>query len=195
MVAGLFVLAATGLFLSLSKQGSAFEAARDFEDCVASLPAEASLQHSRGPVNDAPGSMADCSVRFAGRRKPGGGYTFYDFMQDRSFNIAGPNPTAEERNRIDREYMGFLDIQRRENVAAELAKKQDEQLQADLERARQPAGRPLVLTPTRASGQASRRPPDLIKATHCEDSPLACGWSKLSTAVKNAFASSSHTKP
>jgi hypothetical protein len=138
MVAGLFVLAATGLFLSLSQQGSAFEAARDFEDCVASLPAEASLQNSHGPANDAPGSMADCSVRYAGRRKPGGGYTFYDFMQDRSFNIAGPNPTAEERNRIDREYMGFLDIQRRENVAAELAKKQDEQLQADLERARQP---------------------------------------------------------
>jgi hypothetical protein len=43
-------------------------------------------------------------------------------MQDRSFDIAGPNPTPKERNRIDRAYMGFLDIERRENVSAELAK-------------------------------------------------------------------------
>jgi hypothetical protein len=196
MVAGLLVLVATALFLSLSPQGSAFEAARDFEDCVASLPAEASVQHSHGPLNDAPaGSMEDCNARFAGRRKPGGGYTYFDFMQDRSFDIAGPNPSPEERNRIDREYMGFLDIKRRENVSAELAKKQDEQLQADLERARQPVGRPLVLTPKISSAQVSKRPPAPMKSAHCEDSPLAYGWSKLSTVVKDAFASSSRAKP
>jgi hypothetical protein len=57
--------------------------------------------------------MMDCSARFAGRRKLGGGYTYFDFMQDRSFDIAHPNPTAEERSRIDREYVHFLDMQRR----------------------------------------------------------------------------------
>jgi hypothetical protein len=55
------------------------------------------------------------------------------------FDIAGPNPTAEERKEIDRAYMGFLDAQRREAVSAELAKRQNEQLRADLESARHPS--------------------------------------------------------
>ena len=41
--------------------------------------------------------LAECNAKFAGRRKPGGGYTYYDFMQDRTFDIAGPNPTPEEQ--------------------------------------------------------------------------------------------------
>ena len=196
MVAGLLVLVATAVFLSLSPQGSAFEAARDFEDCVASLPAEGSVQRSHGPSNDVQaGSMADCNARFAGRRKPGGGYTYFDFMQDRSFDIAGPNPTPEERNRIDREYMGFLDMKRRENASAELAKKQDEQLRADLEIAPPPAGPPLVLTPKNQTSPPVKRQADRSKSTRCEDNSLACGWLKLSAVVKDAFASSSRTKP
>jgi hypothetical protein len=100
-------------------------------------------------------------------------------MQDRSFDIAGPNPTAEESGRIDREYIGYLDMQRHENVAAaELAKRQDKQLRADLERAHQPVGRPLALTPKIQSPQPSTRPADRAKPARCEDNALACGWSK-----------------
>jgi hypothetical protein len=139
--------------------------------------------------------MTGCSARFAGRRKADGGYTYYDFMQGRSFDIAGPNPTAEERKQIDREYIAFLDAQRQEAVSAELAKKQDERLRADLETARQPAGPPLVLTPKNAPAPAAKRPVDRSKSTRCDDDSLACGWSKLSAAVRNAFASSSRTKP
>jgi hypothetical protein len=76
-------------------------------------------------------AMTGCDARFAGRRKPGGGYSYYDFMQGRSFDIAGPNPSAEERKQIDREYIAFLDDGRREAASAELAKKQDEQLRAE----------------------------------------------------------------
>ncbi len=47
-------------------------------------------------------ALAECNAKFAGRRKPGGGYTYYDFMQNRSFDIAGPNPTPEEQRKIDR---------------------------------------------------------------------------------------------
>ena len=43
--------------------------------------------------------LAECNAKFAGRRKPGGGYTYYDFMQDRTFDIAGPNPTPEEQKK------------------------------------------------------------------------------------------------
>ena len=42
-------------------------------------------------------ALAECNAKFAGRRKPGGGYAYYDFMQDRTFDIAGPNPTPEEQ--------------------------------------------------------------------------------------------------
>jgi hypothetical protein len=178
--------------VAFSFRGSSLESARDFEECAEALGAS----QSSPPLNDARRGTTDCNARFAGRRKPGGGYTYYDFMQGRNFDIAGPNPTAEERKWIDREYIGFLDTQRREAVSAELAKNQNEQLRADLERERQSVGPPLVLTPRNTSSSlASKQPADRSKSTRCEDNPLTCGWTKLSAAVKNAFASSSRTKP
>jgi hypothetical protein len=116
-------------------------------------------------------------------------------MQDRSFDIAGPNPTPEERNWIDREYIGYLDVQRQDNASAESAKRQEDQLRADLERARQPAGSPLVLAPKNPPAQALKRPPDRSKPANCADNSLACNWSKLSAAVKDAFASSPRRQP
>jgi hypothetical protein len=176
--------------VAFSLRGSA----RDFEECVEALGASPSFNQSSAPLSNERGGT-DCNARFAGRRKPGGGYTYYDFMQGRNFDIAGPNPTSEERNWIDREYIGFLDTQRQETVSAELAESQNEQLRADLERERQPVGPPLILTPRNTSSLASKQPADRSKSTRCEDNPLACGWTKLSAAVKNAFASSSRTKP
>ena len=167
--------------LWLGFRGSPPQLARDFEECVEPVQADPPSNDERGAL------MTDCNARFAGRRKAGGGYTYYDFMQDRNFDIAGPNPTAEERKQIDREYMGFLDAQRREAVSAELARRQNEQLRADMENARQPLGPPIVLTP-------AKRPVDRSKA-HCGDDSLSCRWAKFSTVVKNAFASSSKTKP
>jgi hypothetical protein len=188
VIAALVVLVAAGLFLRVFLRGPTIEAALDFEECVEALPAEAP---SVLPLREGQRSpMTECNARFAGRRKPGGGYSYYDFMQDRSFDIAGPNPTPDERNRIDREYIGYLDLQRRETVSGELAKRQDEQRRADVERAHQPVGRPLVLTPRNPVAQASKRPSERTKPAHCEESALACGWMKLSTVVKDAFASS-----
>ena len=102
--------------------------------------------------------MTGCNAKFAGRRKSGGGYTYYDFMQGRSFDIAGPNPTAEERKHIDREYIQFLDAQRLE-AESQKAKTRDEQLRADLEAARQPVGPPLVLTPKNLPPRPRNGPP------------------------------------
>jgi hypothetical protein len=186
---GLVLLALVAVVVWLSLRGPGLESARDFEECVEALQASPGLDEERG------GPMADCNVRFAGRRKPGGGYSYYDFMQGRNFDIAGPNPTAEERRQIDREYIGFLDIQRRETISAELAKRQNEELRADLERMRQPVGPPLVLTHRIASPPAAKRLADRSKSARCEENSLACGLSKLSAVVKNAFASSSRAKP
>ena len=162
--------------------GPSLEFPRDYEECVEALKASPPDNEERGR------SMTDCNARFAGRRKPGGGYTYYDFMQGRNFDIAGPNPTEQEREQIDRAYIGFLDTQRRETISAELAKRQNEQLRADVERQQQP-GQPLQLTPKNASSAAPKRSADRSKSARCEENSLACGWSKLSTAVKNAFAS------
>jgi hypothetical protein len=158
--------------------------ARDFEECVELAQANPPSTSDRGA------STKDCSARFAGRRKAGGGYTYYDFMQDRHFDIAGPNPTAEEHKRIDHEYMAFLDAQRREAISADLAKRQNEKLRAELEGARKSVGPPMVLTPKSSPSSAEKRSVDRLKLTRCEDSSLTCSWAKLSAAVKNAFASS-----
>jgi hypothetical protein len=167
--------------------GSSPRLARDFEECIEQVQATLSTDDERGAL------MADCNVKFAGRRKPGGGYSYYDFMQDRNFDIAGPNPTEEERKQIDHAYMGFLDAQRREAVSAELARRQNEQIRADLERVRQPVGPPMVLTPANVPLPTAR--PPQAKSARCEDGSLSCGWEKFSAVVKNAFASSSRTKP
>src|SRR5712675_1235780 len=138
--------------LWLGYRGSPPRAARDFEECDEQVQAKSPSNDERGA------SMTDCNARFAGRRKAGGGYTYFDFMQNRNFDIASPNPTPEESKQIDREYMVFLDAQRREAISAELAKRQNEQLQADLEGAHQPVGLPLVLTPKNPLPPAAKRP-------------------------------------
>jgi hypothetical protein len=173
--------------LWLGYRGSPPQHARDFEECAEQVEANTPSNGERGAL------LTGC--RFAGRRKAGGGYTYYDFMQDRKFDIAGPNPTAEEHKEIDRAYMGFLSAQRREAVSAEMAKRQNEQLRADLESARQPVGPPMILTPTNSPPTAAKRPADRSKSTRCEDGSLSCSWAKFSAAVKNAFASSSKTSP
>jgi hypothetical protein len=188
-------LVATGLVallalivLWLGFRGFPPESAGDFEECAERVQAEFQSNDERGA------SMVDCNARFAGRRKAGGGYTYYDFMQNRQFDIAGPNPTAEERKHIDQAYMDFLDAQRREAVSAELARRQNEQLRADLERARETAGLPVVLTPPNSPSTAAKRPVDRWKPTRCEDGSLSCTWAKFSAVLKNAFASASKRK-
>jgi hypothetical protein len=180
----LALLALVALWLCF--YGSSPQVARDFEECVEQVQATPSTDDTRGPL------MTGCNARFAGRRQPGGGYSYYDFMQDRNFDIAGPNPTAQERKQIDQAYMGFLDAQRSEAVSAELARRQNERLRADLDRARQSVGPPMVLTPPNVRLPAAR---PQAKSARCEDGSLSCGWEKFSAIVKNAFASSSTTKP
>jgi hypothetical protein len=87
----------------------------------AKIAAKARAQvQADSPSNERGASMVDCNARFGGRRKAGGGYFYYDFMQNRHFDIAAPNPTVEEHRQIDYAYIGFLAARRREAVSAEL---------------------------------------------------------------------------
>jgi hypothetical protein len=97
----------------------------DYEDCAERVEKNADAKQRDKQI-------AACESQFAGRRKPGGGYSYYDFMQDKHFDIAGPNPTPQEQREIDQHYTAFLDQNRRSIIAAAFARKQRELTEAKL---------------------------------------------------------------
>ena len=150
----------------------------DFEEC-ADLAEKAAKEAQTS-------ELAGCNAKFAGRRKPGGGYTYYDFMQNRSFDIAGPNPTPEEQKYIDQQYTVFLDKQRRSYIAAALTAKQDEQnqqQQASLrnEKASMPLPPETPVKPKAAAADPKAR----AKAKCAKQSTFSCEWPVLSEKITN----------
>lgn len=98
----------------------------DFEECADAAEKSASKEEKTA-------ALAQCNAKFAGRRKPGGGYVYYDFMQDRSFDIAGPNPTPDEQKFIDQQYTQYLERQRHSNMSsAMMSRPQPQELQPTL---------------------------------------------------------------
>jgi hypothetical protein len=95
----------------------------DFEEC-ADKAEKATTREEKATA------LTGCNAKFAGRRKPGGGYTYFDFMQNRSFDIAGPNPTPQEQKHIDEQYTAYLDGQKRSDIAAAFSAKQQQLQQA-----------------------------------------------------------------
>jgi hypothetical protein len=159
----------------------------DFEEC-ADLAEKATTREARTS------EFAACNAKFAGRRKPGGGYTYFDFMQNRSFDIAGPNPTKEEQKHIDEQYTVFLDKQRRSYIAASLAAQQEQQAlvraeqQAPVrtEKASLPA--PVEAPPVKpkaAAGGADLKARAKAKCAKQPTSTFSCEWPVLSEKITN----------
>ncbi len=151
----------------------------DFEAC-------ADVAEKAKTKEEKTAALAECNAKFAGRRKPGGGYTYYDFMQDRTFDIAGPNPTPEEQKKIDEQYTAYLERERRNTIAAALMAKQHQQkqvqqvsLRSDREPPRtEPAKVPVpVASPVK---QATR-----IKTANCARSTFSCDWPRLSEGIND----------
>ena len=157
---------------------------QDFEQCSAQVERTSSSKDERMTL------MAQCGKKFVGRRKTGGGYTYYDFLQNRHFDIAGPNPTPKELRYFDEQYTLYLDTQRREAVAAALAEKQNRLAQPGFQDDRvvgsisQP-GRPA---PTNVP---IPRPRNSVVESNglCEDASLSCNWTKFSAGIKKFFDS------
>jgi hypothetical protein len=154
----------------------------DFEEC-ADVAEKAATREAR---TDA---LAECNAKFAGRRKAGGGYTYYDFMQDRTFNIAGPNPTADEQKYIDEQYALYLETQRRNSIAAAFAAQQQQQqqqpmeqasLNGEIERVPLPHQRP---TPAQmaAAQEAARR----ARCANAKANSFSCEWPHLSETLSD----------
>ena len=147
----------------------------DFEEC-ADIAEKAASKEARRTA------LSECNAKFAGRRKPGGGYSYFDFMQNRSFDIAGPNPTPEEQKQIDEQYAVYLENQRRKNIAAAFAAKQQQMQQASLVSESNPA------PPTTASIAKPPVPagdPRRAKPAGCQQHSFSCEWPRLSEGIKD----------
>jgi len=148
----------------------------DFEECADSAEKAASKEARTA-------ALAECNAKFAGRRKPGGGYTYFDFMQNRAFDIAGPNPTPQEQRYIDEQYTVFLEQERRNSIAAAFAARQQQLQQTSLRAEKLSAPVPAVAPskpPPAASDLKSR-----IKDERCPRHSFSCEWPRLSEGIKD----------
>lgn len=161
----------------------------DFEECADTA--------EKNPAREArAAALSECNAKFAGRRKPGGGYSYFDFMQNKNFDIAGPNPTPEEQRHIDEQYAIYLESQRRSSIAAAFAAKQQQLQQASLKS--EPEKAPA------ATGSIAKQPPkaasDLrrIRPIGCPKHSFSCEWPRLSEGIsdikKALFGPSSRDK-
>jgi hypothetical protein len=166
---------------------------QDFEECAERA------QRNTPPKDDLATLLSRCEKQFVGRRKPGGGYTYFDFLQNRQFDIAGPNPTREEQKYFDEQYTLYLEAQRRDMNAASSAEQQNQILQPDLKDDRaigpaSPPGPPIVITP-KAIPLPRARSLVIPPIASCDDSSLSCGWTKLSAGLRKFFGSNASGNP
>jgi hypothetical protein len=145
----------------------------DFEEC-AEQAGKAATKEERSV------QLTDCNAKFAGRRKPGGGYSYFDFMQNRSFDIAGPNPTPEEQKQIDEQYTAFLDRERRSRIAAAFTAKQQLLQQASLRNEKVPLP---VEAPNKQSSASEIR--SRARTANCARHSFSCEWPRLSESLKD----------
>lgn len=147
----------------------------DYEACAESAEKVASKEAKAT-------QLAECGAKFAARRKAGGGYTYFDFMQNRHFDIAGPNPTPEEQRYIDEQYADYLGRERRSAIAAAFTQKQQQLQRAASESEKIPAP-PVVANKPRATtvGSAVSRP----RTANCARDSFSCNWPRLAEGVKD----------
>jgi hypothetical protein len=162
-------------------------APKDYEDCATSAEQPGLSKQDKAKI------LSDCDAKFAGRRKPGGGYTYYDFMQNRHFDIAGPNPTPEELKKMDQEYLGYLEDHRREAVAAMMeTRRAPEPIELPKAILSPPKGVASVTALPAPKPRPAAAPPRAHKEAKCKGDALSCGWAKLTTTVHDLFQPPQH---
>lgn len=144
----------------------------DFESC-------ADAAEKAKTREDRTAALAECNAKFAGRRKPGGGYSYYDFMQDRTFDIAGPNPTPEEQRKIDQQYTAYLERERRNSIASALMAKQQQEVEQQVQQVSLRTETERVPMPVASPVKQAAR----IRAVNCAKSSFSCEWPRLSQSI------------
>jgi hypothetical protein len=193
-----FIACLSGALALFGVRDGLRRAPQDFEECAERAQSE-QAQRDTPSKDDLTTSLSQCEKQFVGWRKPGGGYTYFDFLQNRQFDIAGPNPTREEQKYFDEQYTLYLEAQRRDMNAASLAEQQNQILQPDLKDDRavgsiSPPGPPLVITP-KAVPIPRARSSVIPPTASCDDSSLSCGWTNLSAGLKKFFGSNASGNP
>jgi hypothetical protein len=150
----------------------------DFEDCAAAAEKAASKEEKAS-------KLSECNAKFAGRRKPGGGYTYFDFMQNRNFDIAGPNPTPEEQKKIDEEYIAYLERERRNSAAAALAAKHQEQKSQEVQQASLKGDEKVPVPVASPAKRAATEPPRTRSLGGCPKGTFSCDWPRLSDSIND----------
>jgi hypothetical protein len=172
-----FLLLLIGLGAALSPMAHAewwkFYTPKDFEECSQSAGQPGLSKDAQEKI------ISGCDSKFAGRRKAGGGYTYFDFMQNRHFDIAGPNPTPQELKRMDQEYLAYLEVNPEPPVevadAGQAIAAINNQMRPVSQNPAQPAvaaKQPVAAPPVRAR-----------KKPACKDDALACGLAKITATV------------
>ena len=165
----------------------------DFEDCADAA--------EKAPTKEEKAAkLAECNAKFAGRRKPGGGYTYFDFMQNRNFDIAGPNPTPEEQKKIDEAYIAYLENERRNSIAAAFSAKQQQPVPPPKIEPASLMSKASAKVPVPVANPVKQRtasPSDArarVRAGHCTKGSFSCDWPRLSNGIndlKKLFTGSS----
>lgn len=147
---------------------------KDFEECSQSAQQPGLSKDAQTKI------ISECDVKFAGRRKPGGGYTYFDFMQNRHFDIAGPNPTPKELKRMDQEYLAYLEANR--EAPADVV--DAGQAIAAINNQMRPVSYQKPVQPTVAAKQPAPVSRARVRKDVCKSDALSCGWTKITTTVK-----------
>lgn len=177
------LVAAAGFFLLTPSHAQAQwwkRAPVDFEECADAAEKAATKAEKTA-------ALANCNAKFAGRRKPGGGYSYYDFLQDRTFDIAGPNPTPEEQKKIDAAYTAYLANQRRSDEAAQAAMRQQREQEQQAQQLQQVALRtevarvPVPVERPKVQQTVGQRP----KGAPCAKGSFSCEWPRLSESLND----------
>jgi hypothetical protein len=158
-------------------------APHDFESC-ADVAEKAKTKEEKTT------QLAECNAKFAGRRKAGGGYTYYDFMQDRTFDIAGPNPTPEEQKKIDEQYTAYLERERRNHAAAQAAAARQQQVEPppvqgiqQVSLREEPAPPPVEVEKVPIPVASPVKQAARLRAAHCAKNQFSCDWPRLSESI------------
>ena len=120
MIVGILLIAAAAISaIAVTKWN--FFAPKDYEECAERAARDAKSIDALSVL------VSNCRSSFAGRRKAGGGYTYYDQCQESTFDINGPNPTPDEAKYIRDQCMGYLSAKSQmEAEEVELARKKQQ---------------------------------------------------------------------
>jgi hypothetical protein len=135
---------------------------QDYEDCAAGAARDAKSKDALSVL------LSICGSEFNARRKPGGGYAYYDSCQDRTVDVKGPNPTPAELNNIKQQCSIYIEAQ--EQIETEQARRAAE-LAEQKRRAKQAAqeARNMQLQAAQEARAAAEQQRQLRKASAMTD--------------------------